>query len=306
MYNNNKSIFIVIPVHNRKHLTRICLLSLRKQTYQTFTTIVIDDGSSDGTGEMIQKEFPEVVLLRGDGSLWWTGATNLGVKYALSHADKNDYILTLNDDTKVGPTYLKDLLGSALKYPNSLIGSISISDSDELTIVDAGIRINWLTAKFNRLKKYNQYEDISNTEKSLYSVDVLPGRGTIIPAEVFWNIGLYNVARLPHYGADYEFSRRAKKCGYKLYIDYKAVVLSHLYLTGINNEMRNLTWIELAKSFFSIRSPNNIRYRWNFARLTCPIHLLPTFYLFDIGRVIFGTIRNQFKSDPQPHKRILT
>ena len=73
MQNNSKSLFIVIPVHNRKHFTRDCLLSLRKQTFQNFTIIVIDDGSSDGTGEMIQKEFPEVVLLHGDGNLWWTG-----------------------------------------------------------------------------------------------------------------------------------------------------------------------------------------------------------------------------------------
>ncbi len=49
-------IFIVIPVHNRKHFTRECLLSLRKQTFQNFKVIVVDDGSSDETSEMIQKK----------------------------------------------------------------------------------------------------------------------------------------------------------------------------------------------------------------------------------------------------------
>lgn len=71
-------IYIIIPVHNRKHFTRECLLSLRKQTFQNFKVIVVNDGSSDGTGEMIEKEFSDVILLKGDGNLWWTGATNLG------------------------------------------------------------------------------------------------------------------------------------------------------------------------------------------------------------------------------------
>ena len=60
-------IHIVIPVYNRRDITRNCLLSLREQTHTDFQVVVIDDGSTDGTSEMIQKEFPEVVLLMGDG-----------------------------------------------------------------------------------------------------------------------------------------------------------------------------------------------------------------------------------------------
>jgi GT2 family glycosyltransferase len=73
-------IFIVIPVHNRRDFTRECLLSLRKQTYKNFKVIIVDDGSMDGTGDMIEKDFPEVIPLKGDGELWWTGATNMGVE----------------------------------------------------------------------------------------------------------------------------------------------------------------------------------------------------------------------------------
>jgi len=52
MNNYQKRVYIIIPVHNRKSFTRGCLLSLRKQTFQKITTIVVDDGSSDGTSEM--------------------------------------------------------------------------------------------------------------------------------------------------------------------------------------------------------------------------------------------------------------
>ena len=78
-------IYIVIPVYNRKEFTHQCLLSIIKQTNKNFKIIIVDDRSTDGTREMINSEFPEIILLKGDGNLWWTRAINLGVKYALKH-----------------------------------------------------------------------------------------------------------------------------------------------------------------------------------------------------------------------------
>jgi len=286
-------IFIVIPVHNRKQFTSECLLFLRRQTFQDFKGILVDDGSTDGTGEMIEEEFPEVILLRGDGNLWWTGASNLGVEYALAQADQADYILTLNNDTMVRSDYLQTLLDSALNHPNSLIGSISVSDENESTVVDAGVRINWLTAKYTNLAKGRQYKDILHTDSLIQQVDVLPGRGTLIPVEVFRKVGLYDFKYLPHYGADYEFSRRANMNGYKLLINYKAVVVSNVKMTGLNNRVNKLRWSDLIRSFFSIRSANNLTQRWRFARLCCTGWRSPVFYVCDTVRVIIGSLLYQ-------------
>lgn len=290
---NDKNIFIIIPVHNRKHLTRECLLSLRKQTLQNFKIIVIDDGSEDGTEEMIKEEFSEVVLLKGDGNLWWTGATNMGIEYVLPQGCKDDYILTLNDDTVVRSDYLQILIDSAFMNPNSLIGSISVSDVDELTVLDAGIHINWLTAKYTNLADGRSYKDILQEDSLIQKVDVLSGRGTLIPIEVFKNVGLYDSMNLPHYGADYEFSRRANMRGYDLLINYKAIVVSHVKMTGLNNRTTALGWRDLIRSFFSTRSPNNFIRRWRFARLCCPDWRFTVFYLCDVGRVIIGSLLYQ-------------
>ena len=287
-------IYIIIPVHNRIYFTRNCLLSLKAQTLRNFTTIVIDDGSTDGTSKMIQKEFPDVILLKGDGNLWWTGATNMGVEYALSHTDQDDYILTLNNDTVVYRDYIQTLMYSALKYPESLIGSISISNEDESTVVDAGVRINWLTAKYSNLAEGKKYKDILRAGSMIQKVDVLPGRGTLIPVEVFRKVGLYSFKHLPHYGADYEFSHRANMNGYNLLINYKAIVISKVNATGLNNRLTSLKWNDLERSFFSIRSANNLIDRWNFTRLCCNGWKFPIFFVSDVGRVIIGALLRQF------------
>jgi GT2 family glycosyltransferase len=292
----HNNVFVVIPVHNRKALTRECLLSLRRQTLQCFKIIVVDDGSTDGTAEMIGSEFPDVILLYGDGNLWWTGAINKGVEYALSNAGDEDYVLTLNDDISVNSDYIETILASALLHPGSLIGSVYLNDEGARSVLDAGVRINWLTAKFIKLGDGQRYEDILGHENAMHEVDVLSGRGTLIPNEVFRNIGLYDVVNLPHYGADYEFSCRARRKGYRLLINCHAIVACKASATLLISERSLSRRDELCKSFVSIRSPNCIRFRWNFARLTCPTLYLPFFFIFDFCRVAFGTVRNQLTS----------
>src|SRR5690242_106951 len=119
----NASLAIVIPVHNRLVFTRNCLAQLQRQSLRGFEVIVIDDGSSDGTSDMIRREFPEVTLLLGDGNLWWTGATNLGVKLALEHGA--NYVMTLNDDTLPTDAFLENMLTVAEQNPRALIGAAS-------------------------------------------------------------------------------------------------------------------------------------------------------------------------------------
>ncbi len=92
-------IYIIIPVFNRKNFTRKCLISLRNQSLKNFKIIIIDDGSTDNTSEMLKNEFPEVHVIIGDGNFWWTRSINLGVKYVLEN--KGDYILLLNNDTEL-------------------------------------------------------------------------------------------------------------------------------------------------------------------------------------------------------------
>ena len=89
---------IVSPVHNRKDLTLQCLRSISRLTADDIAihTVIVDDGSTDGTSEAIAANFPETEVIHADGSLWFTEGTNVGVEAALRHVP--DYVLLINDD----------------------------------------------------------------------------------------------------------------------------------------------------------------------------------------------------------------
>ena len=173
---NLKPLFVIIPVYNRKKYTHECLISIRNQTYKDIKTIVIDDGSTDGTGEMIQDEFPDVILLQGDGNLWWTKAINIGVKYALEEGA--EYILTLNDDTILSENYIEKMIYWAKRKEDALLGSLAFDFKTKKPVYGGEI-INWKKAKFDPL-----LDKLSPNELTgLRRVSHFPGRGLLIPTK---------------------------------------------------------------------------------------------------------------------------
>ncbi|WP_448188450.1 glycosyltransferase [Azospirillum sp. sgz301742] len=103
----------VLACHNRRDLTLRCLGTLFEQRFPNgaavdLRAVLVDDGSSDGTADAVAKRFPEVCILRGDGTLWWAGAMEMGLRAAM--ADGADLLLWLNDDVALDETALASLL----------------------------------------------------------------------------------------------------------------------------------------------------------------------------------------------------
>jgi len=140
------NIWVCIPVFNRIDFTMKCLATLKVQTFENFTVVICDHGSTDGTSARIKQGFPDVVVLNADSSLWWTGAMNRCVGYVLKHADGNDSLLTLNNDTELPPDYLAEFAAYMSKYPHAILTSVpyDIVTGQRLSV---GYRQNWLTAR---------------------------------------------------------------------------------------------------------------------------------------------------------------
>jgi GT2 family glycosyltransferase len=278
-------IYIVIPVHNRIRFTEECLSSLRDQSYNNFKTIVVDDGSSDGTFEMIKKEFPEIILLRGNGNLWWTGAINKGIQHVLSICNPEDYILVLNNDLTVPKDYIANAFKIATKYSNALIGSVVTSSKNKNIIYSGGILINWRTAKWQNI---NVGKNLSEFPKGfVLNVSTLTGRGTLIPSKVFKETGLYNNKHFLQCG-DTELPIRAFKSGYKLVVSYDMVVFSCEEGENDINHREIYRLNDIKNYFCGIKSNMNIIYRFWFA-YDSSSNIIQTinYFLFDLIRIIY-------------------
>jgi GT2 family glycosyltransferase len=284
-------IYIVIPVHKRLAFTISCVESLAVQTYRQFKIVIVDDGSTDGTEHYIREHYPDIILLKGNGELWWTGAINLAVEKILSmSSDENDYVLTLNNDLVVRPDYLQNLLTIAQENKDAIVGSVSVHIDDPEHVHFSGTEWNSKTAKYRpSLKGSYSYTWLKNLQQTV-KTDLLPGRGILIPISVFKELGLYDNVAFPHYMADEDFSMRARKAGYRLLISTHAAVLNHVAATGINNKKRSFKYF--INVLTSIKSPSNIRNRWNWAWKHATIYP-PVYFMADMLRIFKGMLINK-------------
>jgi GT2 family glycosyltransferase len=274
-------LFIVIPVHNRMEFTRKCLVSLSRQTVTEFHVVVVDDGSTDGTREMIQTQFPTVSVLRGDGNLWWTRATNLGVQYALDRGAK--YLMTLNDDVLATDNFVEKMMLWAEREPKALLGAIAL---DHVTgkPVYGGEIINWKRASYIHLLDLLKPEE----QHGLHAVTHLPGRGLLIPADVIRKIGLFDASHFPQAAADHDFTHKAIRAGYSAFCNYDAQVLVYPdSLTGLHSR-KNKSFKNYLNHLFGIKGGANVVYFFFYAVRNCPMHILPLYLTIGLSRRVFG------------------
>ena len=276
-------LFVIIPVHNRKSFTQDCLHSLRDQTTQNFRIIIFDDGSTDGTSEMIAREFPDIEVLTGDGNLYWTASVNQGIMRALEQG--TTHVLTLNNDTIATKDYIEQTLRSIEKSPQALFGALAL-DAISKEPVYGGEIINW---KFNTCR--NLLEELRAAKPfGLYEVSHFPGRGLLIPKVVFDKIGLFDERTFPHYAADYDFTHKAIRNGFKVYCNYDTKIYTYPKASGDwqNRQSKNLK--NYMNHLFGIKGGGNLRNFTLYTFRNCPFPCIPFFLLSGYIRRIFGYI----------------
>jgi GT2 family glycosyltransferase len=208
-------IVVVIPTHNRWKDAIITLAQLVQSKYQNFDVVLIEDGCVDGTAESCKVEFPDVHVLHGDGSLWWSGAINIGLDYALSVGA--DAVVWLNDDNRVEPDTLSSLVESFKR-----VGERSVICARVKSTLTGGDE--WVGGPPRWHPSFGSWtpSDFSPQE---VEVEYPPGgRGVLIPIQCFREVGQIDARSFPHYWADHDFHYRAMEAGYKYFLSTGAVV----------------------------------------------------------------------------------
>jgi GT2 family glycosyltransferase len=107
-------ISVIIVNWNGKHLLDECLGAMERQTFRDFETILVDNGSSDGSPEYVRMRFPDVKLVTLPENRGFTGGNLAGYEQA-----KGKLIVLLNNDTEAQDGWLEEIYKASLVFPNA-------------------------------------------------------------------------------------------------------------------------------------------------------------------------------------------
>jgi GT2 family glycosyltransferase len=117
---------VVVPNWNGMRFVGMCLDSLAKLDFEDYEVIVVDNGSIDGSREMIEEKYPHVRLLKLPDNMGFAIACNEGIK-----ASNAEYIVLLNNDIEVTPDWLKELYEGMERHPECGMGTTKMMFLDQ-------------------------------------------------------------------------------------------------------------------------------------------------------------------------------
>jgi len=220
---------VIIVTFNVKDLTRNCLNSIIKPN-ENLQIIVSDNGSVDGTVEMVKKEFPNVLVLDNKENLGFAKANNKARKYC-----RGEYVLILNPDTVVEENTIK----SCLEYieKDEKIGALTCKidlwsgglDKDSRrsfpTPFIASTHFSFLDRLFPKSKVFARYWYGYLSEDEIHGIDVPQGAFCLIRKAVMDKVGWYDEDYFLD-GEDIDLAYKIKQLGYKI-IYYPKVRIIH-------------------------------------------------------------------------------
>jgi GT2 family glycosyltransferase len=283
---------ILIPVYNKLDFTKKCLSDLTKNLSKFnnvhYKIIIIDDGSSDNTSEWISENYPEVKILTGDGSLFWSGGINMGATYAF-FTNTYEYVLLWNNDIIVQNDYFENLYKIILnEKPIGIIGTKILTLHDKNIIWSYG---GYFDSKKGKADMIGYFEPDSDNFKHILEVDWCTGMGTLVHRIVAKKIGLWDEKLFPQYFGDTDFCLRAKKAGFPIIVDPSLIIYNDTSNTGLRAQ-NGLKILLL--SLFSFRSNICIKTNVAFLRKHATSGLAFAYLTFFYFQVIGGFFKWKF------------
>ena len=117
---------VIIPNWNGLRFVGMCLDSLKQSTFESYEVIVVDNGSIDGSRELIEDAYPWVRLLKLPENLGFATACNRGIQ-----ASKGQYICLLNNDIEVEPDWIAKLYEGMERHPECGMGTTKMMFLDQ-------------------------------------------------------------------------------------------------------------------------------------------------------------------------------
>lgn len=207
-------IAVLMTSFNRRDSTLRSLTALlhqRDTAAVDLRVFLVDDGSADGTSSAVQAAFPDVHLLRGDGSLYWNGGMRMA--FAAAMQQSFDAYVLLNDDTILYEDAIARLVVCARARigsgkPAIVVGSTVSPHTGKHTYGGMVKRTHGISLAFEKIPPHACLP---------VPCDAMNGNIVLIPREVAEEVGNLE-ARFRHQFGDLDYALRAKHAGYEVIV----------------------------------------------------------------------------------------
>jgi len=291
---------IVIVNWNTRDLLRACLKTVfASQGDFTYSVVVVDNASDDGSAAMIRQEFPQAELIANAENVGYPRGNNIGLRRLGYHGARDvdaaapRYALLLNPDTEVPAEALWRMIQFMDSRPD--IGAAG----PKLVLTDGSLdkacrrgfptpmvsfyHYSGLARLFPRHRRFGRYNMTFADEDHELEVDSVVGACMQVRKAAIEQAGLLDEAFFM-YGEDLDWAYRVKQAGYKVWY-YPAVTVHHVKRAASRRS---------PKAQFEFWRAMLIFYRKHFRRGTLyPVHLMIlTALLFKGGPGLWQEIRN--------------
>ena len=231
MMNLLPDLTVIIPNYNTKSLLKQCLDSIYTYTRGIeFEVICVDDGSSDGSPEMVERDFPGVILVRNKVPLLYSKNNNLGLKMS-----RGRYACLLNSDTKLVGNVFKVLVAFMDAHPDAaacgphLLNPDGSTQSCVRSFAGLGTMIlqglSWHRF-FPNGQVSREYYACAFDYSREQQVESLGTTAYVLRRSTWETMGMLD-ERLPHFQVDLAYNLMLKRKGYKIYYTPAAQVIHY-------------------------------------------------------------------------------
>ncbi len=230
---------IIVNWNGRKFIEK-CLDGLRKQTYKAFSIILVDNGSSDGSLELISKNYPEVETIALSENLGFATANNIAIKSV-----NTEYVALLNNDAVPHPEWLEHLLKGLWQNPEAGFATSKMLFYHNSKIIDRAGDV-YTTAATALLRGRGKPSEAYNNQEWVFGACA---GAALYRTRMLEDIGLFDENFFLLY-EDVDLSFRAQLQGYKCLYVPNAIVY-HMASRSIGYDSpisvyyshRNLEWV---------------------------------------------------------------
>ena len=221
-------ILAIFTCYNRKEKTRNCIKAItRKNSGCEFTFVVVDDGSTDGTYDVLQnlKNDINITILEGNGNWFYSGGMNVGMNYALQNLPHDfDYMVMMNDDVDFYENSIQEMIQQSREQSDAVIVGAMCDEKGKLS---------YGAVKYISGYKYRKL----NLDEWNIASDTFNANCVLIPYSAFEKVGSMD-SFYKHSLGDFDYGLTLKKAGYAIYQSKKFVGLC-------NNNDNKGTWTDV-------------------------------------------------------------